>query len=200
MLTSSLCSSAQSDPTLKKYYEQVRSHFKEEAAYKTVAYVEQRWRLPGNTGFNESIYYVEDILKKAGYVNESLAKAGDRLTYRVEKRPMRRKTWEPVNAEVVIVGEKEPLLSFKTNRNMLAINSASTTADGVEAELLYLPKTSADVLATHDLQGKIIFSDQSVSQVDRAVAGRGAIGVIGYGIPAYTQPDKHPNSIQFSSI
>jgi aminopeptidase YwaD len=200
LLTSCLYSSAQSDPALKKYYEQVRSLFKEEAAYKTVAYVEQRWRLPGNTGFNESIYYVEDILKKAGYVNESVAKAGDWLTYRVEKRPMRRKTWEPVDAVVEIVGEKEPLLSFKTNRNMLAINSASTPAEGLEAELLYLPKTSADVLATHDLQGKIVFSDQSVSQVDRAVAGRGAMGVIGYSIPAYTQPDKHPNSIQFSSI
>lgn len=200
LLASCLRSSAQSDPTLKKYYEQVRSLFKEEAAYKTVAYVEQRWRLPGNTGFNESIYYVEDILKKAGYVNESVATAGDRLTYRVEKRPMRRKTWEPVNALVEIVGEKESLLSFVTNRNMLAINSASTAAEGIEAELLYLPKTSADILASNDVKGKIVFSDQSVSQVDRALAGRGAIGVMGYSIPAYTQPEKHPNSIQFSSI
>jgi len=192
--------SAQSEPTLKKYYDRIRAAFQEQNAFETVAYVEQRWRLPGNSGFNESIYYVENILKKAGYINEAVAKPGDRLTYRVEKRPMRRKTWEPVDAVVEIVGEKEPLLSFKTNRNMLAINSASTTAEGVEAELLYLPKTSADVLALHDLQGKIVFSDQPVSQVDRAVAGKGAIGVMGYSIPAYTQPEKHPNSIQFSSI
>ena len=192
--------SAQSEPTLKKYYDRIRSAFQEQHAFETVAYVEQRWRLPGNSGFNESIYYVENILKKAGYINEAVAKPGDMLTYRVEKRPMRRKTWEPVDAVVEIVGEQEPLLSFKTNRNMLAINSASTTGEGVEAELLYLPKTSADVLALHDLQGKIVFSDQPVSQVDRAVAGKGAIGVIGYSIPAYTQPEKHPNSIQFSSI
>jgi aminopeptidase YwaD len=202
VLLSLLCSgaSAQSEPTLKKYYDRIRTAFREQNAFETVSYVEQRWRLPGNSGFNESIYYVEDILKKAGYINETVAKASDRLTYRIEKRPMRRKTWEPVDAVVEIVGEKEPLLSFKTNRNMLAINSASTAAEGVEAELLYLPKTSADVLALHDLQGKIVFSDQSVSQVDRAVAGKGAIGVMGYSIPAYTQPDKHPNSIQFSSI
>ncbi len=200
LLIISFGASAQSEPTLKKYYDRIRAAFQEQNAFETVAYVEQRWRLPGNIGFNESIYYVENILKKAGYINEAVAKTSDHLTYRIEKRPMRRKTWEPVDAVVEIVGEKEPLLSFKTNRNMLAINSASTTAEGIEAELLYLPKTSADVLALHDLQGKIVFSDQSVSQVDRAVAGKGAIGVIGYSIPAYTQPEKHPNSIQFSSI
>lgn len=191
---------AQSDPTLKHYYDRIRAVFKEEQAFETVAYVEQRWRLPGNTGFNESIYYVENILKKAGYINESVAKISDRLTYRIEKRPMHRKTWEPVDALVEIVGEKEPLLSFKNNKNMLAINSASTAREGIEAELLYLPKISADILASHDLQGKIIFSDQPVWQVDRAVAGEDAVGVMGYSVPVYTQPEKHPNSIQFSSI
>ncbi len=192
--------SAQSDPTLRKYYEQVRLLFKEQDAFKTVSYVEQRWRLPGNKGFDESIYYVENLLKKAGYINEAVATSRDRLTYRIEKRPMRRKTWEPVDAVVEIVGEKEPLLSFRTNRNMLAINSASTPSEGIEAELLYLPKTSADVLAVQQLEGKIVFSEQPVSQVDRAMAGKKVAGVIGYSIPAYTQPDKHPNSIQFSSI
>ncbi|MFN3667619.1 MAG: M28 family peptidase, partial [Sediminibacterium sp.] len=96
--------------------------------------------------------------------------------------------------------EKEPLLSFKTNRNMLAINSASTPEGGYEAEVLFLPKTSADVLATQDLQGKILYADQPVSMVDRAVSGKGTIGVIGYSLPSYTQPEKHTNSIQFSSI
>ncbi|NCT92905.1 MAG: M28 family peptidase [Chitinophagaceae bacterium] len=191
---------AQSDPTLKKYYEQVRAAFQEKKAFETVAYVEKRWRLPGNTGFNESIYYVENILKQAGYVQEQVAKAGDRLTYRLEKRPMRRKTWEPVDAVVTIVGETEPLLSFQTNRNMLAINSASTPAAGIEAPVVYLTKTSGDAVTKLDLKGKIVFAEQPVGQVDRLVAGRGAVGVMGYSVPAYTQPEKHPHSIQFSSI
>lgn len=198
--TSPFTSSAQSDPTLKGYYDQVRKQFIEQNAYETVAYVEQRWRLPGNTGFNESIFYVENILKKAGYVNEQKASSTDRLTYRIERRPMRRKTWEPIDAIVEIVGEKEPLLQFKTNRNMLAINSASTPEEGIEAEVLYLPKLSADVFATTDVSKKFVFADQSVSQVDRAVAGKGALGVLGYAIPSYTQPQKHIHSIQFSSI
>ncbi len=199
-LTAYVGSYAQQDPQLKKYYELVRSAFKEQNAFETVSFVEQRWRLPGNNGFNESIYYVEKILKNAGYVQENTASPGDKLTYRIEKRPMRRKTWEPVDAIVEIVGEKEPLLSFKTNRNMLAINSASTPEGGYEAEVLFLPKTSADILATHDLQGKILYSDQPVSMVDRVASGKGVVGVIGYSLPSYTQPEKHNNSIQFSSI
>lgn len=198
--TSPFTSSAQSDPTLKGYYDQVRKQFIEQNAYETVAYVEQRWRLPGNNGFNESIFYVENILKKAGYVTEQKASSTDRLTYRIERRPMRRKTWEPIDAIVEIVGEKESLLQFKTNRNMLAINSASTPEEGIEAEVLYLPKLSADVFATTDVSKKFVFADQSVSQVDRAVAGKGALGVLGYAIPSYTQPQKHIHSIQFSSI
>lgn len=199
-LTAYMGVSAQYNPSLKKYYEQVRKAFQEKSAFETVAFVEQRWRLPGNNGFNESIYYVEKILKNAGYVQENTASSGDKLTYRIEKRPMRRKTWEPVDALVEIVGEKEPLLSFKTNRNMLAINSASTPEGGYEAEVLFLPKTSADVLATQDLQGKILYADQPVSMVDRAASGKGVVGVIGYSLPSYTQPEKHNNSIQFSSI
>lgn len=199
-LTAYMGAFAQHNPQLKKYYELVRSAFKEQNAFETVSFVEQRWRLPGNNGFNESIYYVEKILKNAGYVQENTASPGDKLTYRIEKRPMRRKTWEPIDAIVEIVGDKEPLLSFKTNRNMLAINSASTPEGGYEAEVLFLPKTSADILATHDLQGKILYSDQPVSMVDRAASGKGVVGVIGYSLPSYTQPEKHNNSIQFSSI
>ncbi|MFN3666566.1 MAG: peptidase M28, partial [Sediminibacterium sp.] len=96
--------SAQDNPSLKKYYEQVRKAFQEKSAFETVAFVEQRWRLPGNSGFNESIYYVEKILRNAGYVQENMASPDDKLTYRIEKRPMRRKTWEPVDALVEIVG------------------------------------------------------------------------------------------------
>ena len=52
--------SGQVNPEL---YKTLRSEFNETNAYNTVAFVEQRWRLPGNSGFNESIYHVEQILK-----------------------------------------------------------------------------------------------------------------------------------------
>ncbi|NCI47142.1 M28 family peptidase [Sediminibacterium soli] len=196
----SLCAAAQADPLLKKYYANVRTAFNENNAYKTVAFVEQRWRIAGNKGFNESIGYVEEILKNAGYTNEKNAAPEDRLTYRIEKRPMSRPTWEPVDAWVEIVGDPVPLLLFQTNRNMLAINSGSTPAEGIEAELVYAEKTGKEVLDQLDLKGKFFFAEQPVSTVYRNAMTKGALGALGYALPPYTQPQKHIHSIQFSSI
>lgn len=187
-------------PLIKKYFAEVRAGFQEQNAYNTVAYVEKRWRLAGNSGFNESIFYVENILKSAGYVNETEAKPTDILTYRIEKRPMNRQAWEPIDAKVEIVGEAEPLLEFKTNRNMLAINSGNTPPEGIEAEVVYIAKPSKEELDKMDLTGKILFAEQGVGQVHRTAINRGAIGALGYSIPAYTQPQKYANSIQFSGI
>jgi len=190
----------QENPVLKNYYDQVRKSFQEKNAYQTVAFVEKRWRIAGNKGFDESIFFVEDILKKAGYVNEMQAQPTDKLTYRIEKRPMKRAAWEPVDATVEIVGEKEPLLNFKTNRNMLAINSGSTPTEGIEVEVVYSALTTKEALDKLDLKNKILFVEQSISQAYRAATSRGAIGGMGYSLPQYTQPQKHLNSIQFSSI
>src|SRR5687768_2431555 len=74
----------------KKYFKLLEKAFDEQQAYKTVWFVEQRWRLAGNSGFNESIYEVERILKQAGYVKETNGEATATLTYRIEKRPMKR--------------------------------------------------------------------------------------------------------------
>jgi aminopeptidase YwaD len=191
---------SQSDPLLKRYFDDVRRSFKEDNAFQTVAFVEQYWRLAGNKGFDESIFHVEAILKKAGYKNEKDAGPSDVLTYRIEKRPMKRFTWEPVDATVEIIGEKEPLLSFTTNRHMLAINSGSTAREGIEMDLVYAEKTSKEELDKLDMKGKILFVEQSVSRVYNMGVPRGAMGVIGYSLPAYTQPQKHIHSIQFSGI
>ncbi|MCW3087111.1 MAG: peptidase [Sediminibacterium sp.] len=199
-IVSPFCSLAKQAPLIKEYYQEVRKAFQEKNAYETVAFVEKRWRVAGNKGFDESIYFVEAILKKAGYINETQAKATDKLTYRIEKRPMKKYAWEPVDAVVEIVGEKKPLLSFATNRNMLAINSGSTPAGGLEVDLVYSPSTAKDALDKLDLEHKLLFVEQGIGQAYRAAVSRGAIGAIGYSLPAYTQPQKHIHSIQFSSI
>lgn len=191
---------AQSDKTIQAYFKEIRESFKEDNAFQTVAYIEQRWRLAGNQGFDESIHFVESILKKAGYINETVAAKDQRLTYRIEKRPMKRLTWEPIDALLEIVGDAEPLLKFSTNRNMIAINSSSTTTEGMILEVVYAENTSKQVLDKLDLSNKILFVEQSIGQVYRAANPRGAVGALGYAIPAYTQPTKHVNSIQFSAI
>ncbi|WP_207511965.1 M28 family peptidase [Longitalea luteola] len=191
---------AQAAAREKKYFNQLQKTFDEQQAYNTVWFVEQRWRLAGNSGFNESIYHVEKILQQAGYKKETNGEATGTLTYRIEKRPMKRLTWEPVDARVYILGEKEPLLQFKTNRNMIAMYSASTPAAGVTAELVYAGRGSAEELEGKDLTGKIVMAESSIGGVYNNAMKKGALGAMAYSMPAYNQPAKYINSIQFQGI
>lgn len=186
--------------TTQEYFKLTRSGFNEKNAYETTAFVEKYFRVPGNSGFNASIYYVENILKKAGFVQQKQNEVEAPLAYRIEKRPMKNNTWEPVDANINIVGETQPLISFKTNRNMIPINCGSTPADGVTAEVIFLEKTSAADLAKLDLKGKIVFSENHPSRLLQLATNAGAIGVLGYAMPRYTQPEIHQTSIQFGSM
>jgi hypothetical protein len=138
-------------PAVDHYFALTRARFSGAAALNVVAFMDDYFRVPGNTGFNATIHRVEDILKSAGYVEEKAASPGARLTYRIEHRPLRGPTWEPVSASVRIAGDAKPLLEFTSNRNMLAINSASTAAGGVTAEVVDVGKATAAELDRQSL-------------------------------------------------
>jgi len=198
---SSAAAQRQSPAVVQHYFGLVRPIFSGQNAYDQVAFMDQYFRWPGNTGFNASIRRVEGILKTAGYVEESTAKPGDVLTYRIEHRPIRTPAWEPVNATVTIEGEHQPVLSFATNRNLLAINSFSTPESGVLAQVVDVGKGSAAEYDRTPVAGKIVLAEGNVGRVfGEAVQKRGAIGVFAYSMPAYTQPTVHTHSIQFGSI
>lgn len=180
------------------YFKITRAGFNEKNAFETTSFVEKYFRIPGNTGFNASIYYVESILKKAGYVQEVSNEFEAPLTYRIEKRPMRGKTWEPVNASITIVGETQPVIAFETNRNMIPINCPSTPAEGVTAELVFVGKGTPAELEGKDLKGKIVFAEGYLNSA--AAKKAGAIGVLRYAMPAYNQPEKYQTSISFGSV
>jgi hypothetical protein len=200
LLTISPLSAQVISPQEKEYFDMLHERFNGDNALQTVAFVEQRWRLPGNKGFNESIYYVEKILQQAGFVNDTNKEASGPLTYRIEKRPMRRPTWEPVSAQLFIVGDNQPLEDFKTNFNMLAMFSASTPAEGVTAELVDVGKGTAKDYQDKDVKGKIVIADGGIGGVYANAIKNGAIGAISYSLPAYNQPAVHQNSIQFQGI
>jgi hypothetical protein len=153
----------------------------------------------GNEGFNRSIYKVAEELEEAGFVNEDVATDNTILTYRIEKRPLQRPTWEPVDATLQIEGETTPLLQHSTNRNMIALNSYSTPKTGVTGEVVYVQNTRK--LKEIDVKGKIVFVESSPSRVfKQAVVEQGALGVLSYSNPKYLQPEKNTTSIQFRSI
>ncbi|RZK42245.1 MAG: M28 family peptidase [Pedobacter sp.] len=183
-----------------QYFKLTREGFNEKNAYSTTAFVEKYFRVPGNTGFNASIHYVEDILKKAGFVEQKADEFEAPLTYRIEKRPMRRNTWEPVDASVHILGQNQALIAYSTNRNMIPINCPSTPAEGITAEVVFVGKGTAVDFEGKDLKGKIVFGDVATGRLVAAAVKAGAIGAMGYSMPKYTQPEVHQTSIQFGSM
>lgn len=184
----------------ENHYANIRNEFSADHTHTTTAFVEQRWRLAGNKGFDESIYFVEKILKDAGYKKEVNGEADGPLTYRIETRKMKRPTWEPVDASLRFEGEATPFLKFVTNRNMIATYSASTPAEGVTAEVVDVGRGKKEDFANKDLKGKIALAETGAYQLYRQAIEKGAIGVLAYSLPEYTQPEKNVNSIQFQSI
>jgi len=197
----SLAQRPESPAAVKRYFALVRPAFSGQRAYDQTAFMDQYFRWPGNTGFNASIHRVEQTLKAAGYVEEAAAKPGAVLTYRIEHRPLSAPAWDPEDAEVTIVGERTPVLAFATNRNMLAINSFSTPDSGVLAPLVDVGKGTGADYDRASVAGKIVLVEANVGRAfPEAVQRRGAVGVLAYNMPAYTQPGVHTHSIQFGSI
>ena len=55
--------------------------------------------------------------------------------------------------------------------------------------------------AGKDVAGKIVLGDAPMSRLfTEAVTKRGALGVLAYSLPDYTQPERYPTSIQFGRI
>ena len=179
----------------------VRPRYSGDRAKETVAFLDQFARWPGNRGFDASIDHIAQRLERAGYVLQDKAKSGDRLTYRIERYPMSVPAWEAVGAEVRVAGAAAPALQWTTNRNMLATNSFATPAGGVDAELVDVGAFSTAALDQVDIKGKIVMADGRLGQLfTEAVVKRGAVGVLAYAMPAYTQPEKHRTSIMFQGI
>jgi hypothetical protein len=182
----------------------VRARFSGARALETVAYLDRFVRWPGNAGFDSSIYHVAVRLAAAGFIEKSAAKPTDRLTYRVERYPLASAAWEPVDASVTIAGANGSsirVLTFATNRNMLASNSFSTPPGGVEAELVRVATATPAALDSANVRGKIVLADSRLSGLfTEAVQKRGAVGVLSYSMPKYTQPERYRTSIQFTSI
>ncbi len=183
-----------------KLYTRLQSQFDASNAYNTTAFVEKRWRLAGNPDFDECIYYVEDILKKAGYINESRASGNDMLTYRIEKRKLKKPAWQPVDGSLSIDGIGLPLLEYKSNKNMIAINSSSTPAEGVTGEIAYIGKGTDAEIKDKELAGKILLGTGSPRSLHGIAMKYKALGILIYSIPAYNQAETHVKSISFQGI
>ena len=198
-LTTLGCSQEEESTSVSQdYFDIIRPNFTGDLAYETTDYVAQYWRVAGNTGFNNSIFWITEHLEKAGYVLEEKANTEDRLTYRIEKRPMQYPTWEPVSASLQIKGETTPLLVSESNRNMTYLNSASTPKEGITAEVIHLKNEENP--NQYNVKGKVAYIAASARRLVQKLVDQGALGIITYTNPSYLQPEKNRTSIQFRSI
>lgn len=164
-------------------------------AFTTVDYVQRFYRDPGSRGFDAAIDTVVGLLDAAGYIREDRATPSDRLTYRVESRPLRGLAWSPLDASITLVGESAPLQQWSSNHNMLASNSWPTPAGGVTAEIV--PEGTADA------RGKIVFIDAPApgTRRGRSTIPEGAIGILqAQTLPAYNEQSKNRTAINFRSM
>jgi aminopeptidase YwaD len=199
----SACSKPVEDdrPMTIRVAEDVRLEFDEDLALATVAFLDQHIRWPGNVGFDASIDYIVAELEAAGYVKDPMGFSDERLTYRVEEYPMDEAAWQPLGASLWIDGDSKALMSFATNRNMLAYNSYSTTEGGVLLDVVDVGDGSSEALDAVDVRGKVVLADREIDGLfEDAVVSRGAAGVLAYTMPAYTQPEKNREAVQFGDI
>ena len=59
LISSAIVHGQKSSVPFEDHFINLRGSFIAQNAYETVKFVEPRWRLAGNSGFNESIFYVE---------------------------------------------------------------------------------------------------------------------------------------------
>ncbi|MBK6307767.1 MAG: M28 family peptidase [Gemmatimonadetes bacterium] len=188
-------------PRRRALFADVAPRYSGARAEETVAFLDRFVRWPGNRGFDASLDHLVQRLERAGYIREDKATPATRLTYRVERYPMANPAWEPTAASVEIVGQRDPVLQLTTNRNMLATNSWSTPDAGVVAPLVDVGRGTPAALDSANVAGKIVLADAGASRLfAEAVLKRGAVGVLGYALPAYLQPEKNTHSIQFGGI
>ena len=186
-------------PGIARFHELVARELTGDSALRTVAFIEQFWRQPGSPGFDTSIARVAGILERAGYVPEEGAPADAPLVYRIERRPLARPAWTPLDASLAIEGDPE-LLRFSGNRNMLAIGSYSTPDSGVTAEVVDLSAATAGDLGRLSVAGKIVYAKGQGRRLIAQAMRAGAVGALTYGLPDYLKPAVNRTSIQFGGF
>lgn len=188
-------------PATIRIAEEVRNEFDGDLALASVAFLDQHVRWPGNVGYDLSIDHIVESLETSGFVEESIAPYDARLTYRVEGHPMDLPAWQPLGATLWIDGANKPLMSFASNRNMLANNSYATPDEGVLVDVVDAGDGSSEALDAIDIRGKAVLANREVDGLFAdAVVARGAAGVLAYAMPTYTQPEKNSTAVQFGKI
>ena len=192
-------------PSAERAYRALVTRVDGAAAMDTVRFMDQFWRLAGNTGFNSSIESIRARLVASGF---AAAPEKDRPFVRVEEWGQPR-GWDYEIGTVAFADGGEVLLSRLRDRVSLCINSFPTPKEGVTARLVDAGAGDAAAFENLDVKGAIVLGDADVGRLwEQAVKARGAIGVISTRVAPYirpsdpakfTSPDQH-DVLQWGAI
>lgn len=164
-------------PGAERAYKALASRVDGAAAMDVVRLMDRSWRIAGNPGFNASVDYIRDGLKRAG------------LDPRVEEFQSRGKGWDYDKGRVAFADTDEVLLSKEGDRVSLCINSFSTNGE-IEAPLVDVGAGTPADYQGKDLKGAVVLGSAAIGSLwQQAVKQRGAAGVISTSIAAYIRPN-----------
>ena len=157
-------------------------------AYEHIRVLSQYHRDSGMEGFFKAADYVMQAAKDAGLENVHFIEqelGGPNYTAKSAELWM----IEPVEVKLADIAEHPVYLA-----------DGSHSAD-VTAELVWIGDANNDSLSGLDVKGKIVLTDKSAGgAVQRAVYGRGAVGVVAYPTSEARSPMDVPDQIAWSRI
>src|SRR4051812_24988636 len=160
----------------ERAYQAVKGRVNGDAAMDVVRFMDQYWRIAGNPGFNASVDFIRDGLKRAG------------LDPRVEEFASRGKGWDYQTATVTFADSGEVLLSKENDRVALCINSFSTNG-AIDAPLVDVGAGTAADYQGKDVKGAVVLGSAAIGSLwQQAVKQRGAAGVISTSVAEYIRP------------
>lgn len=196
----------------ERIYKAMDEAFDASAAYETVVFMDQFWRLAGNAGFLASQDRIRDRLQAAGFEATPL-RAADQSKPRVwyEEFPNEGRSWDHSLGTLSIVnadGSVETVLSREQHRVALCINSFSTPPGGLNAPLVDVGQGDPASFAGKNVKGAIVLGDVSVGSLWRtAVIQHGAAGVVSTAIAPYVvrpatgrDPDEILDVLQWGAV
>ncbi len=191
--------------TSERAYRALTTRFDEKDALSVVSFMDRYWRLAGNPGYNASIDDIRTRLIAAGYSDG----ASDTSPHvHVEEFTNTNRGWDYREGTVVFEGERDALLSRERDRVSLAINSFSTTGEGLVAPIVDVGRGRRTDYSGKDLKGTVVLGDAAIGRLwQDAVTRGGAAGVISTQIASYIRPadpaqmsDEQKDVLQWGAI
>lgn len=184
-------------PTAEEAYRALTNRFDRSIAMDIVRFMQQYWRIAANPGFDATINHLRARLDRAPLpvVDVESFQGGER-------------GWDYTLGSLWIVGEDTPVLSRERDRVSLAINSFSTSPDGLTTRIVDVGAGRPADFENKDVAGAVVLGDGALGLLWReAVRNLGAAGVISTDIASYIRPsdpakmdEAHKDVFQWGSV